>query len=191
MTVHGRRAGGAVRATSRREGVFEARAVAYGAVDSYGSVWWPGCLDASLNRRLPICCWAHDWARILGRATSWRSSPEGPIITVRLDVHDDVPDGRMAFAQLLSGTVTDVSVGFSNAKRRDPTAAERQKWPGVKEVILQAQLDELSLVALGAVPKAEVLAVRSSRRAAMPTKAEFDEIDEILRRVNSPWGYRR
>lgn len=157
-------AGGEVRAGAR-QGIFTARAITYGTVDLYGSVWSPGCFDKSLARHLPVILFGHSHEEPVGRATSWRSSPEGPEVTAQLDMSPDVPKGRQAAAQLASGTLTDVSVGFWNAKRREPTKEERERWPGVKEVILEADLDELSLVSIGAVPGAKVLSSRSASLA--------------------------
>lgn len=155
-------AGGEVRAAAARRGIFTALAVRYGVVDMYGSVWWPGCFDASLARRLPVILFGHEHGDPVGRATSWRATPEGPEVTAQLDMSPDVPRGRQAAAQLASGTLTDVSVGFRMAKRRMPTDDERSRWPGVTEVILQAELDELSIVAIGAVPGALVTSSRSA-----------------------------
>ena len=159
-----RTAGGEVRAASTR-GVFTALAVTYGTVDLYGSAWAPGCFDASLAKRLPVILFGHDHVEPVGRATSWRSLPAGPEVTAQLDLSPDVPRGRQAAAQLASGTLTDVSVGFLPIRRREPTAEERKKWPGVKEVIVEAEMLELSLVGVGAVPGAVVTSSRSAHLA--------------------------
>lgn len=154
---------GHVRATQPLKGLFTCRAVTYGTVDMMGSVWAPGVFDESLDRELPPACLHHSWTMPVGRAIAWRPTPEGPELDVRLDIHDDVPMARQALAQLASGTLRDVSVGFSNADRRAPTAEERRRLPGVQEVITRADLDEISIVLHGAVEGAEVLAVRGRR----------------------------
>lgn len=164
MTEHRSAGGSLVRAKGSPEGVFTARAVSYNTLDSLGSVWAPGCFTASLNQHLPVIAWGHDWtAGPIGRATSWRDTAQGPEITARLDNHPDVPVARQAIAQIASGTLTDVSVGFSQTKRREPTKQELQRWPGADEVIISATLDELSIVLVGAVPGAELISMRSTK----------------------------
>lgn len=141
-----------------KDGTFTCRAVRYeDQPDDYGSIWSRGVFTKSLNRHMPTVCWAHQWDKIIGRAQSWKDTTEGPVVSSRLDIHPDVPLARQAAVQLDSGTITDVSVGFSNTKRRDPTDAERRRWPGVREIILEADLDEISLVLRGAVAGAQVL----------------------------------
>lgn len=154
-----RSAGGAVRKVS--QGLFDALAVRYGVVDDYQSVFAPGCFTENLNKRLPVICFGHDHTDPIGRATRWADTADGPLITAQLDVNPDVPRARQVRAQLESGTLTDVSVGFYKAKRRDPTDDERKKWPGVREVITKADLMELSVVTIGAVPGAVVTSARS------------------------------
>lgn len=159
--IHRRVAGVEVR--SSVEGIFDARLVSYdGPPDSYGSIWSPGCLTASLNREMPVICLGHEWTLPIGRGTSWRDTPAGPVLTARLDNDPDVPIARQVIAQLRSGTLTDVSIGFARAVRREPSSAELLAWGReVVEVIERADLQEVSVVALGAVPGAEVLALRS------------------------------
>lgn len=130
-------------------------------VDDYGSLWNPHCFDESLLLRMPTLCWSHDWSEPLGRGLSFEPSDEGPQVKFRMDDFDDVPMARRAFSQVRSGTIDDCSVGFSNVDRRSPTEEEEKQFPGVKEVIEKADLDEVSLVLKGAVPGAKVLATRS------------------------------
>lgn len=137
------------------------RAVKYGVVDDFGSVWSPGVFDRALTERMPTLAWAHNWGDPIGRAVSSNSDAEGPDVTFRLDDFDSVPRARQAYAQVLSGTIDDASVGFSNVTRRPPSNEEREAFPGSKEVILDADLDEVSLVLRGAVPGAKILALRS------------------------------
>lgn len=144
------------------EGIITVRAVAYNVLDDYRSVFAPGCLTASLNRKLPIFCHAHDWQVAIGRGISWRDTAAGPEVTARIDTDPRVPVARQVLAQLESGTLKECSIGFSNAKRRSPTNAEAQRWPGVDEIIISASCDEVSIVALAAVPGAELVSMRSS-----------------------------
>jgi HK97 family phage prohead protease len=174
----------------RRRGLAEVRAVTDeagtrtvtlhcirpGVVDDYGSMWMPDTFDQSLAQRLPTLVWSHDWSDPLGRGVDYRVGPDGPEVMFEFDNFDDVPQARRAYAQVRSGTIRDCSVGFSNTQRRDPTDAERAQYPGIREVIEKADLDEVSLVLRGAVPGAKVLAVRSAMVAE-------DTVLELARKV--------
>lgn len=133
-----------------------------GVVDDYGSLWMPDTFDEDLNTRLPAMAWAHNWSEPLGRGVDFRTSTDGPDVIFEFDNFDDVPIARRAFSQVRSGTITDCSVGFFYQQKRDPTEAEVGQFPGVKEIIEKAGLDEVSLVLRGAVPGAKVLALRSA-----------------------------
>lgn len=150
-------------------------------VDDYGSVWMPGVFDRSLEQRLPALCWAHDWADPIGPGVDWsRAGEAGPQVSFRFSDFEAVPQARRAHAQVSDGTIRDCSVGFSNVRRRPPTAKEEARWPGVVEVIEDADLDEVSLVLRGAVPGAKVLSVRTGQRSAT---VDLDAVVEVGRKV--------
>lgn len=147
-------------------------------VDDYGSLWKADAFDKALSERMPTLCWSHDWNEPLGPAVGFRSSPDGPEIDFVFSDFDAVPQARRAHAQVLDGTIADCSVGFSNARRREPTTEERTRYPGALEVIEEADLDEVSLVLRGAVPGAKVVSARGA-------KVELDAVIELGRRVTS------
>lgn len=153
-------------------------AIRPGVVDDYGSLWQPDTFDASLARRLPTLCWAHQWEEPLGPAVAFRTGDDGPEVDFVFSDFDAVPMARRAHAQVLDGTIRDCSVGFWNARRRDPTGDERTRYPGIREVIESADLDEVSLVLRGAVPGAKVMSVRSGA-------IDLDAVVEIARRKAS------
>ncbi len=164
MTEH-RLIPSALSVRSKPRGEIDVRAVAYGVVDSYGSLWAPGCLTEHFNRRLPTICWGHDTSDIIGRGISWCETSDGPVVTARIDNDPHVPRAQQAIAQIESGTLDDVSVGFANARRRDPDKHERMAWPTATEVIERAEVGEVSLVYEGAVPGAKILAMRAAPAA--------------------------
>jgi phage head maturation protease len=170
---------GGVRA--KPEGIVTVRAVSYNTLDDYMTVFAPGCATDSLNRRLPVFAASHSWdlRNTLGRGISWRDTLQGPEITMRLDLHDDVPLARQALIQIQSGTLTDISIGFSTPAggKRSPTASERARWPGVETIYTKIEIDECSLVLRGAVGGSQVLAVRSRT----PRDDLLDEIDDAIR----------
>lgn len=155
------------------------RAITPNVVDDYGSVWMAHCFDQSLEARLPVLAWAHDWSEPLGPAVSFETSDQGPTVAFKFSDFDAVPMARRAHAQVADGTITDCSVGFwvPNGGRRDPTDAELEQWPGCREVIERANLDEVSLVLRGAVPGAKVLALRSGGMVAE------DAVVDLARKV--------
>jgi HK97 family phage prohead protease len=154
-----------------------------GVVDDYGSLWNADVFDDSLGERLPVLCWAHDWSEPLGPGVDYEASDEGPRVRFRFSDFDAVPQARRAHAQVTDGTIRDCSVGFSNVTRRNPTEEETRSYPGVREVIERASLDEVSLVLRGAVPGAKVLAVRTKegRMAAVDENVVVD----LARKVSS------
>lgn len=160
-----RQATGEIRAATDEGGTpsVTLRAITPGVVDDYGSVWMADCFDEHLAQRLPALVWAHNWSDPIGRGVDFRTSSDGPDVIFEFDDFDAVPQARRAWVQVRSGTIRDCSVGFMvpTGGRREPTSDEQRQWPGVREVITKAELDEVSLVLRGAVPGARVLAVRS------------------------------
>jgi HK97 family phage prohead protease len=150
-------------------------------VDDYGSVFLPDAFDASLAERMPTLAWTHSWAEPIGRGVAWNANGDLRSIEFRLDDFDDVPTARRAYAQVKSGTIDDCSVGFSNTKRRDPTTEELERWPGAREIIERADLDEVSLVLRGAVPGAKVLSLRS--RDGRVAAVDEDVVMDVARKV--------
>jgi len=162
---------GEVRAVTA-EGTFEVLAVAYNVVDDYGTRFIKGVFNDSLDQRLPVIAWAHDWSEPIGRATGWSETDEGLFITGRLDLGGAVERAKQAHEQMLSGTLTDVSVGFWRL-------ADRTADDGVTEIV-KGDLDEVSVVLRGAVPGAKVMAVRSARTGEM---VEVDSVVAIAEKV--------
>lgn len=175
MTIR-RNLGGEVRAAKNEDGhhTVTMRAITPNVVDDYGSVWMADAFDQSLTQRLPVLAWSHDWSDPIGVGVGFKADPGGPIVTCRLDDFDAVPRARQAYAQTSAQppTIRDCSVGFSGVTRRDPTEDEMVRWPGCREVIEQATMDELSLVLAGAVPGASVVGVRAGAGIRMAGQAD-------------------
>jgi HK97 family phage prohead protease len=152
-----------------------------GVVDDYGTVWTADVFDASLATRLPTLCWAHDWSEPIGRATAVGKAEDGtPTIDFELDDPEAVPRARQAQAQVASGTIRDCSVGFVRKEWRAPTSDELTRWPNATEVMIAADLDEVSLVLRGAVPGAQVVALRDGRGTVA-----VDLVAELAKRVHA------
>lgn len=159
------------------------QAITPNIVDDYGSVFTPDCFDRSIEERGPVLCWAHNWADPIGHPVGYETGDGGPRVSFEYDDFDAVPRAKQANSQVRSGTIRDCSVGFSNTKRRDPTDDELAQWPGVREVIFEADLDEISLVLRGAVPGAQVVAYRGAGQRAVTVP--IDAVTELARKVNA------
>ena len=158
-------------------GEFEALVLPYGVVDTYGTVWEPGVFSESLGRRMPVLVWGHDWHEPIGRATAWREVREGPAaglyMTFRLSNPEVVTRAAQAYEQLRDGTLDNFSVGFIREEQRD---ASEEYGPGVV-AITRAQLDEVSIVIVGAVHGTRLLSVREQRRSMV---VPVDEAERLL-----------
>lgn len=161
---------GEVRAVAD-DGTIELLAVSYGITDDYGTQFQRGTFTESLEQRLPVIAFGHDWSDPIGRATAFREDDDGLYLTARLDIGGAVPRADQAYAQLRSGTLTDVSVGFMRTSSEDRDG---------HVMITKAELDEVSVVLRGAVPGAKVLAVRSARTGEM---VEVDSVVAIAEKV--------
>jgi HK97 family phage prohead protease len=185
------------------------QAITAGGPDSYGSVWNPHAFDASLAVRRPPLVWQHQSAEPLGRCVDYRTSDNGPQLDFLFSDLEAVPTARRAYTQVKDGTISECSVGFSGTVRRSLTAAEKAAYPGGVEYIEKANLDELSLVTIGAVKGAKVLAVRAGASIRAEIERDYragelsfrqyrqaialeDELDAALRIVDDALsGYPR
>lgn len=134
-----------------------ATAVTYNTVDDYGTIWLPGCFDKSLGERMPTMLYGHDWYsldHVLGKGVDFRQSPGAPGVDVLLEFDDPefVPMVRQAMWQVDNKTLQDVSVGFDRWEwlEREKLTPEQLK-AGASEAMVEAGMDELSIVVRGAV----------------------------------------
>lgn len=147
-------------------GGFTARVVHYGLpADQYGTIWQAGFANDALAERMPVLAWGHSWTEPLGRAVRHWEEDDGLYMEFAFDDPEAVPRARQARAQVESGTLTDVSIGF-----------ERLKWEkhdDGTETMIEAGIDEVSIVLRGAVSGAQVLAVRSGAVVPAETVAQL------------------
>lgn len=154
----------------------EAVVLTYNQVDDYNTRFRPGCFTESLEERLPRICWAHRWDEPLGRWVDYRDTATELTLIGELDDFDAVPRARQASAQLQSGTIDQFSVGFM---RLADEAVDPEDVNGTRGVydITKGQLDEASLVLVGAVPGTKLLAVRSGLQ--VPESAVIDLASKV------------
>lgn len=141
-----------IRAVDPETRTFEALVVVYGILDDYGTIFDAGCFTESLEQRLPRITWAHHWSEPLGRYVDYRDDDTGLVLIGEFDDFDAVPRARQAYAQLVSGTIDQFSVGFNSIDRYEDDGIMHFRKCG---------LDEAALVLVGAVPGTKLLAVRS------------------------------
>ena len=163
-----------------------ATAVRYNVADEYGSIWLPNCFDKALAERMPTVLYGHSWddlEHVLGSGIDFRQTPPdvGPPGVDVLMEFASVPAADLALALLAQKATSagpvlrDVSVGFCRQVwlRREELTPE-QRAMGACEAMVEAGMDELSLVVRGAVPGAQV----RGRRGAV----DLDAVVEIAKR---------
>lgn len=154
-----------------KKGQIEVTVCPYGVVDEYKTRWMPGVFSRSLEHRQPPMCWAHNWNDPIGHMTDHSDGDQHLRAIYQLDNFEDVPRARQAYSQIRSKTIQDTSFGFKLV--RDEPAEE-----GVFNQ-MEARLDEVSPVLLGAVPGAGITAVRNVPTAEVLRLARGLEAGEM------------
>jgi HK97 family phage prohead protease len=174
MNVERRALNAEYRASPDQPRQFEAVVMHYGPVDDYGTIWEPGVFAESLTTKLPKIVWSHDWSDVVGRGVDYKDDKQRLVMVGEFDEFDSVPRAKQASAQLSSGSIDEFSVGFVRKKWMSTTEMsgddfEREmgyEMPmGCTEVMQKADLVEVSLVLVGAVPGTELVGMRSVRMA--------------------------
>jgi HK97 family phage prohead protease len=142
-----------IRNISEDENYFEGRACQYNVKDSYGTTFMAGCFTrGGLDTRSYSLLWNHDYSKPVGTFVA-EEREDGLYIVGRWD---DNTSGRDARASALSGSASDLSVGFTWMQESEEDAAQ--------EIIRKARLHEVSQVTsrFGAVPGSAMTAVRNN-----------------------------
>jgi HK97 family phage prohead protease len=122
-------------------------------VDTYKTVFGKRAFADGFEKRLPTMCWQHDIRNPIGRALEAQVTPKVNEMRGQFDDFDAVPDAKRAFHQIQSGTITDFSFGFRNAKFQ-PTGQR-----GISR-ITSAFMAEFSPVTIGSIPGAKAVGLR-------------------------------
>lgn len=156
------------------------------AVDTFGSIWMPGCFTATLARHAaeqtrPKLLWQHDVTTIIGRWRRLEQTDAG--LEVEGELFCALPKGHEAAVLLTEGELDGLSIGF------DPVESElvsRERAEAVVGAAISAQpademdrfelmhevdLLEASLVTFQSVPGALVSAPVADGRAKLPATA--------------------
>lgn len=181
MSIITRRAGVRLKTDALTdEGVFTGYASVWNVVDSYGTVFLPGCFSASLD--------AHRTSGTRPKGL-WQHMPEWPILTWHEFEEDDyglrckgqllldLEKGRECYTLMKAGEIDGLSAGFEVFETIEVTPAEAAadfgldvdpsslREDGVVELFVRADLWEVSPVTFNAVPGALVDDVRSGPEA--------------------------
>lgn len=135
-------------------------------VDSYKTMFGTRAFADGFEQRLPTMCWQHDIKDPIGHALSAQVTPKVNELRGQFDDFDRVPNAGRAFSQIDSGTITDFSFGFKNAKFQP--SGQR----GIARVT-SAFMAEFSPVTIGSIPGAKAVGLREDGITIM-------EMGEIL-----------
>jgi HK97 family phage prohead protease len=127
--------------------------------------------EDGFKQRLPVMCWQHDLRDPIGRAIDAQVLPKTNELRAQFDDFDVVPNAARAYHQLRSGTLTDFSFGFKNARILPPT-----RRGGVRRVA-SAFMAEMSPVTIGSIPGAKMTGIRED--GSMDQEPEF-ELGQII-----------
>lgn len=194
MTLATRRAGVRLKTDAlTEEGVFTGYASVWNVVDSYGTVWLPGCFSASLE--------AHRAAGTRPKGL-WQHMAEWPILTWQEFEEDDyglrckgqllleLEKGRECYTLMKAGEIDGLSVGFDPFEIIDATPDEAAaefgldidpssvRDDGTVGLFARVDLWEVSPVTFNSVPGALVDTVRK----APPPVTDFSVLAAALDR---------
>lgn len=152
-------------------------AVTYETIDTYRTKFAKGVFSESLQKKLPKLTWSHQWSEPIGRVIEFRDNVAtkdgfmGLEILGEFDDPEAVPRAKQAMSQIRSGTLEEVSVGFSLSSDEDTEESE-----GIL-TFLRATLDEVAIVLKGAVTGATITGLRNDKTLISD--------DDVLRIISS------
>jgi len=159
---------------------FYGRAVPYGEPVEL----WPGLREQFLTgafaaavkdpARVKV---AYRHGEVVGHAAELVEKPDGLWIRGRIVVDDDLPDGRMALAQLRNRLADELSVGFQQVPKG--TVVEDDEKGGTLVTHKRARLREVSIVPWGAFGRHAVVKKvrdRSDAQWRERMRARFDAL---------------
>lgn len=162
------------------------------AVDRDGDVILPSGLDASDYRRNPVVLLQHDPDRIIGKATSLRTTSNAVIATMQFaerpktlpDAVEWMPDTILSLFQ--QGVLKAFSVGFRvpDGGWRNATDKDIDRFgDGVRQVVTNWQLLEFSVVSIPANQDALAMAVAKGCVPDGPTVRTLGVSNDLLCKV--------
>lgn len=139
---------------SDTEGEIDVIAVPFNVIDSYRTTFDPSAFTFA-EQRLPML-WSHQSDVVIGSWSEMRSTTVE--MRAKGKINLEIARGREVWSLLKNKDIDGVSVQFRTLK-------DELRSGGIRH-ILKAQLLEISIVAIPAVPGAKVVSVRSGRESA-------------------------
>ena len=147
-----------VKAIDENTGEFSGYASVFGVKDSYSDIVMPGAFAKSLaiwaeKDALPAMLWQHKTDEPIGIFTKMQEDEHGLYVEGRL-LKDDDPLARRAYAHLKAGSITGMSIGYSDVDY------EYDKDKGAFQ-LKEVKLWEVSLVTFPANEEARINNVKT------------------------------
>ncbi|WP_263079234.1 HK97 family phage prohead protease [Endozoicomonas sp. Mp262] len=159
-------------------GEFSGYGSVFGVKDSYSDIVVPGAFKSSLEkwqekRQFPALLWQHRMDEPIGVYTKMEEDEQGLYVEGRLLIDDD-PLAKRAHAHMKAGSLSGLSIGYSNVDF---------EWDKAKSAYLLKSVDlwEVSLVTFPANDEARISNVKSalSRGESVSPK----QVERVLRDV--------
>jgi len=170
--------------TSVEERTVRGYLIVWGVVDSYGTMFMKGCCAKSIRERGPesdskykiVMLWQHRMDEPIGQFTVLKEDDYGLYFEAVLDDPDEVPTAKRALAQINSGTVNNLSVGFDYVW-------DKMEYDENLDCILlkEIELYEGSPVTLGSIE--ETYFIRSAGDAEAAREALNEETEDFIRSI--------
>jgi len=159
------------------EGTLTALVSCFGNVDRANEKVMPGAFKASLEKKFPKFCWAHQWDKPIGKCLEARETSEGLEVKAKFNLETQV--GREAYSNIKEGIIDEFSIGYRVTKD------SHDKKSGVRN-LEEIELFEFSPVLSGMNPSTRVIQVKGSNAAnaseeAMPGRDTADEVTKANR----------
>lgn len=158
--------------------------IVWGVRDSYGTMFIKGCCAKSIQERGPqsnskykiVMLWQHRMEDPIGQFTVLKEDDYGLYFEAVLDDPEEVPTAKRALAQIKSGTVNNLSVGFDYVWDK-MEYDEQTDSIFLKEI----ELYEGSPVTLGSIE--ETYFIRSAGNLEAAKEELNDETEEFIRTI--------
>ena len=158
--------------------------------DSYGDIIDPGAFTKTIEKRkatghpFPLCL-NHDFDKVIGRVDTIEDQENGPFYEANFYKTGLAQDVREWMKD--DGPIFQNSFAYDVLKRRDPTPEE--KALGVKNVLQEVELYEISIVTVPANQNAVVTEVKSvepeTKAGKRNSKKDADVINQIIELAKS------
>ena len=160
-------------AVAAETNTFEGRACQYGVVDSYGTTFTKGCFTkGGLDTNVYALLWQHNYTKPVGTFTA-EEREDGLYIVGKWDEN---PQGQAARAAAMSGSASELSVGFEWVDYESDSDSTEIK---------EARLMEVSQVTtrFAAVPGSKFVSARSGRVLSSDNEKALRDATELIESV--------